>query len=184
MNVFIGCGSADTKEINNIYTEEAIKIASFLAQNNYDLFCGGTDGLQGIVRDTFLKKGRKATVIWINNYWDRHDIPNSLFVDYIRERKSKILDKANLMIVLPGAIGTYDEIFNAIESKRANEHNVPIIIINVNNYYSGLITQLETTYQEKFANLSNKKYYYITDTADDAIKYIKELGEKKCRDIL
>lgn len=178
MNVFIGCGSSNIKEINAIYTEEAIKIASFLAEKGYNLFCGGIDGLQGIVHDTFLKNGKKVTITWVNNYWERHDIPNSLYVNSISERKTTILENTDLMIVLPGAIGTYDEIFNAIESKRANEHNIPIIIININNYYKGLITQLETTYQEKFANISNKKYYYIADTTDDAIEYIKRLGDE------
>ena len=46
---------------------------------------------------------------------------------------------SNLIIFLPGGFGTIDEIFTSIESKRANEHDNDIIIVNFNNYYDSNI---------------------------------------------
>lgn len=177
MNVFIGCGSAKIEEINSIYLEETTKLATFLAKKDYNLICGGVDGLQGVVRDIFLKNKRQVNTIWVKNYWDRYDISNSTYVKYVNDRKTEFLKKADLLIIIPGALGTFDEIFNTIETKRAKEHNLPILIININDYFKGLIIQLKTMYKEKMANKSNEEYYHIVDNVEEAINYIEKTGE-------
>ena len=53
MNVFIGCSSRDN--INNIYKESAIELATYLSNNNYNLVCGGIDGTMKILNDIFIK---------------------------------------------------------------------------------------------------------------------------------
>lgn len=177
MNIFIGCSSRET--ISKCYQECAIELGNYLAKNNYNLICGGIDGMMNLLKTIFLENNRTVFLKGVNHYFKIDEsISNSSNYDSVNERKKEILNQADMAIFLPGGIGTIDEIFTAIESKRAKEHNLPIIIVNINHYYDGIIKQLDTMYQEQFASLSDEKYYKITNNIKDTIKYIQELGEK------
>lgn len=174
MKVFIGCSSRD--KIDRIYIEQARCLADYLAKNNYDLLTGGAVGVMQVVIDSFKKNKRDITVMVVDGYQEVLDKSLRLYhYKRVGDRKYALINNANLAIFLPGGIGTYDEIFTAIESKRAREHDLNIIIVNINGYYDGIIKQLDRMYQEKFADYNNN-LYYISNDIDSAIKYIKELG--------
>ena len=50
---------------------------------------------------------------------------------------------------------------------------VPIILVNINNYYDDLIKQLDKIYREGFAKRDDSKLYVIVDSVEDTIRYIE-----------
>lgn len=171
MKVFIGCSSKE--KVDNIYINSAKTLAKKLVEKNYDLVIGGTDGIMKILHDTFLKEKRAVTILGVTNYFNVSSPSKNIYTyDSIAKRKQAITKLADVVIFLPGGIGTIDEMFTTIESKRANEHNKEIIIININNYYDNLINQLDTMYKNSFADYNNQKYYTIFNNIEDVIKYI------------
>lgn len=177
MKIFIGCSSRE--ELNQIYIDSATKLAEELSKRNHDLICGGIDGTMKILHDIFKQSNRTITLIGVNGYFPiEENSPNTYNYDTIRERKDALTRLADFIIFLPGGLGSMDEIFTAIESKRAKEHNKPIIIININNYYVGIIMQLNTMYKEKFANKNDQQLYHIVNNIEDALTYIEDLGDK------
>lgn len=175
MKVFIGGSSRD---VESIYYENIDKLALYLSKANYNLLIGCDCGLVGYVQDLFSKYKSKVSIMEALPYKKDNYKCEVYCYDTICERKSNLINNANLIVFLPGGIGTLDEIFTAIESKRAKEYDVPIVIININNYYDELISLLDKIYREKFADLDNKQLYYIACDVDDAIKYIEKLGDK------
>ena len=172
MNVFIGCSSKDN--LDQIYIDSAIQLANYLAKNNYNLICGGYAGLMKTIQEIFIENQKEITIIGVKGYHDDEikDIRNAYLAPSIKERKNIIIKKADLALFLPGGVGTIDELFTSIESKRAKEHNIPIIIANINNYYTNLINQLNTMYQEGFGCESDKNYY-IANSVEDIINYLR-----------
>lgn len=174
MNVFIGCSSRD--EINDIYKEEACKLAEYLSINGYNLITGGADGLMGVVIDVFLRNKRDVSVMMVDNYQEVNSKDLGLWhYKRIGDRKYALINNANLIVFMPGGIGTYDEIFTVLESKRAKEHNLPVVIANINNYYEGIIKQLDKMYKDNFADY-DEMLYHVSNDIDDAINYIEKLG--------
>lgn len=177
MKVFIGCGSRD--EVRDSFVNESRRIANYLASLGYDLICGGTSGLMQVCSEAFLAKGRKVSVMAVSKYYpvvfETGDIWDW---NSIADRKRGIIDKASLLVFLPGGIGTWDELFSAIESRRAQEHNKSIIIVNIDNYYDNLLKQLEVMYEEKFCSEKDKQFYYVASSVDEAIKYMEEVVVK------
>ena len=174
MKIFVGCSSRD--DIDSIYKEQAIILAEQLIKHNHDLICGGTDGVMKIFHDTFIKNKRTVTLVNVHNYFESKTTSPYIYqYDTVSERKQSISKLADVLLFLPGGFGTMDELFTVIESKRAKEHNKPIIILNINNYYVHLINQINTMYQEKFASINDKDYYFIANNIEDAIQYIKKL---------
>ena len=172
MKVFVGCSSSD--KLSSIYYDTARKVASFLANKNYDLLIGGTLGVMGIVSKEFEDDNRNIDIMEADCY--RLDDDNYKYPVCHHEtlylRKNDLITKANLIVFLPGGIGTFDEIFTAIESKRASEHNNDIVILNINGYYDNLIKLFDNMYENKFANIDDKRVYNVIDDFDEFCNYI------------
>ena len=98
--------------------------------------------------------------------------------DTVNERKNAFIDLADVMIFIPGGIGTIDELLTAIETRRNHEHSVPIIIINGNGFFNKLLSMLEQIYDEGFADSKNRQLYFVADTVDEAIEYLSELSKE------
>lgn len=171
MNVFIGCSG---NNVDKIYIDNAKSLATYLAVNNYNLVVGGINGVMGIIKDIFVHNKMDVIVMSVYGYHEVDD--NSLIIynhNTVSDRKTALISNSNLIIFMPGGLGTIDEIFTSIESKRAGEHNNPIIIININNYYDNLVEQLDKMFNEGFVNMNDKKLYFVAKCMDDVINYIE-----------
>jgi uncharacterized protein (TIGR00730 family) len=54
-----------------------------------------------------------------------------------------MIDLSDGFIALPGGPGTMEELFEVISWKQVGYHDKPIGILNVNNYYDGLLGFLD-----------------------------------------
>ena len=77
------------------------------------------------------------------------------------------------MITLAGGFGTLEEISEMIVQKQLGYNKKPIIILNTNGFYDKLNAFFEEIIEEKFANKNMRSIYYIAQTPQDAIDYLK-----------
>ena len=83
-------------------------------------------------------------------------------------------------IALPGGLGTFDELFEAltlIQTKKIG--SFPIILVGT-DFWKGLIDWIEEIMLKKEKNLSkiDMKLFTLVDTADDAIDQINTFYAK------
>lgn len=178
MKVFIGCSSKENLEKE--YIDATIEIANYLASHHYHLMIGGTDGLMKILNTIFTNHKLNRTIMSVAGYYEPLEIEavNQRKHQTIAERKTTMIKEADLFLFLPGGIGTLDELFTMLESKRAREHDKPILILNINHYYDDVIKQLYKMEQKHFITSEDKKYYDIADSVSQAIQYIEQLGDQ------
>ena len=178
MNVFVGCSSRDTN--NEDYNRIAKEIGNFIVQGNHNFVFGGCDtGLMGKIYSIVSKSTNSQIIITIARAY-ANDLNNLCFskvymFDTVNERKNCFINLADVLVFIPGGIGTIDEILTSIETKRNHEHNVPIIIININNYFGHLLDMLNQIYSEGFADSKNREIYFVSDSGEEAIKYLLNL---------
>ena len=168
MNIFVGGSSRNN--LKKIYYEEAKKLSKYLHNKNHNLIIGCDMGIIKEVASSLSKN--KVTIIEAKPYQEENYKYEMQLLDSIKERKNRIIEISDILIFLPGGIGSLDEIFTSIESKRANEHNKEIIIVNINNYYDNLIKMLDIMYKEHFAD-PIENLYIIKDSIEDLINYFK-----------
>ena len=177
MNVFIGCSSKN--ELDVIYYDEAKRVSSFLASLGYDLLIGGINGVMNTVIKEFSNKKRNISIMETDCYKD--DASKYLYPVYdhktIYLRKADLIDKADLIIFMPGGIGTLDELFTVLESRRALEHDKKIIILNINGYYNNLFRMLDDMYSGKFASIDNKNIYTILNSFEEFKDCINDIDK-------
>ena len=75
---------------------------------------------------------------------------------------------ADVFVVFPGGFGTLDEMFDTISSCMVGEHDKQTILFNPNNFWTGLLLQLDKILKEglgyKFTRNGNFK---VVDTLEE-----------------
>ena len=178
MNIFVGGASNDTENQN--YIKIAEDVGNFIVEKKHNLvFCGCEKGLVGKTYSKVVNKdSSKIYVTTTKEYTEclKNKSYEKVYVfDTVCQRKDFFMNLSNALFFLPGGIGTVDEIMTAIETKRTNKLNIPIIIFNVDNYFRPLFEMLDKIYEEELADKNCKNLYFIANSLEEAINYLDNL---------
>ena len=125
---------------------------------------GGSVGLMGIVRNTFISM--KGTIISSNmRIFKEENIEDDYLFDNIDLRQKKLVELGDAYVILPGGFGTLFELFEVITKNQIGEASKPIFIYNYNNVYDNLVLLIEKLTEEKFIkhNFANYKIEFFTN---------------------
>ena len=133
MNLFIGCSSSKIDDKYSILSKELIDDISKI--KDVDLVFGASNsGLMGDVYNSFLNNNKKITGVSVKYYLpDNNKYSDSYYYDNTMERFNKIYEISDVLLFLPGSIGTITELFNSICQVQIGKCK-KIILYNVNYY--------------------------------------------------
>lgn len=66
------------------------------------------------------------------------------------ERKTIMIEKADAFITLPGGLGTLDELFEVWTTATLGQHRKPIVLLDPDDFYTGLLSWLEVLALTRF----------------------------------
>lgn len=90
------------------------------------------------------------------------DICDELEVfDTMRERRKRLLDLADGVLVLPGGIGTLEEFFEALVGRQLAEHGSPIGLVNINGAMDSLLLMLDDLVNQCFVRASARELFFV-----------------------
>ena len=152
-NICVFCGSSAGKL--PIYKETAIRFGKLLAQNNVTLvYGGGRLGLMGLIADAVLGEGGKVIGVIPEFMMDKEVAHNGItelrIVRSMHERKYEMASLSDAFAVLPGGLGTLDEMAEILTWNQLLILKKPIGILNVNNYYESLLQFLDSMVENGF----------------------------------
>lgn len=152
---------------NEIYKTVAEQLGKELANRGIHLvYGGGRKGLMGVLADSVLKNDGIVTGVITHSLYEieGHDSLTTLHkVETMQDRKLMMTRLADAFIVLPGGLGTLEELFEVWNAAKINIHNKPIGILNINNFFDGLINFIEHTIKEGFATNRHQNLVAISD---------------------
>lgn len=178
MNIFVGGSSKDTTNIE--FSKSAQEIGKFIVGSKHNLVFGGCNsGLMGITYRTVCDSSDSKIIVTMANAY-KDDLKTIKYdevylSDTVNERKNDVFEHSDALIFLPGGIGTIDEIMTAIEADRNHQIDVPIVIINVDGFFDGLLQQTMRAFKENFS-LDLTSYAFIVNDPIKGINYLKGLG--------
>lgn len=116
---------------NPQYAHDAARVGKFLADNNIRMVFGGGDvGLMGTVASAAVENGGHVIGVSTNNVIEKqepvHDGVDITIVDGVNERKQKMYDLSDAFIILPGGIGTLNELTDIMTMQQIGESSKPL----------------------------------------------------------
>ena len=173
---------ASSNDIDKIYFEKVKELGSKMAERGHALvFGGGARGLMGAVVKGITENGGESIGI-APSFFDVDDIlykdgTQLILTNTMAERKKMMEDMSDAFIAVPGGVGTYEEFFEVLTLKQLQQHNKPLVLFNVNNYYDKFEKMLEFTVEAGFMKEECKNVYRIFSSADELLEYIENYNE-------
>jgi len=174
-NISIFCGAHEGN--NPIYAQEAKNIAEIIAKKGINVVFGGGDvGLMKIVSDTALDNGVKALGISLRSLYELElsnpRLDEVIVAETLLDRKDVFMQRSDAFIVLPGGVGSLDELAEVMASNQLGIINKPIGILNTAGYYDHLISWMNKAVAEGFISDANFDELIITDSCEDLVERI------------
>ena len=91
----------------------------------------------------------------------------------MRTRKAKMDELSDAVIALAGGFGTLEELSEMIVQKQLGYNQKPVVILNTNGFYDKMLEFFEVIIEQKFANKNARNLYYVAQTPQEAIEYLK-----------
>ena len=178
--------ASSSQNLDSSYYNTAQQLGKLIGQNNMNIVYGGSRlGMMYACAEAVKVNGGKIIGIMpekIYNYGvgNPEDCNEFYLTSGMRERKAKMDELSDAIIALPGGFGTLEELAEMIVQKQLGYNSKPIILLNTNNFYNKLIEFFETMINEQFAKENSRELYFIANTPDEAIKYIKTYQFEEC----
>jgi uncharacterized protein (TIGR00730 family) len=175
-SITVFCGSNFGSD--SIFEEQATLLGQTLAKQNIQLVYGGSNtGLMKAVADGALNAGGKVIGV-LPHFLQSKEIAHKqltelILVETMHERKTKMNELCDGVIVLPGGYGTMEEFFEMITWAQLGLHKKPIAILNIDGFYDDLIKLVQTMVDKGFLKQINRDMLLMNDNISELLEKMK-----------
>lgn len=174
-NISIFCGAHEGK--NPKYAEAAKSIAGIISKKGINVVFGGGDvGLMKVISDTALNNGVDALGISLRSLYELELVNPRLkevvVAETLLDRKDIFMDRSDAFIVLPGGVGSLDELAEVMASNQLGIINKPIGILNTEGYYDHLLSWFKKAVEEGFISSANFDELLISSSPEELVDMV------------
>lgn len=156
------------------YRAAAVATGRTIAQRGLRLvYGGGNVGMMGALADAALQAGGEVVGIIPQRLVEReaahHGISDLQIVDTMHQRKARMAELADAFLILPGGIGTMEEMFEVWTWGQLGYHHKPFGLLNAVGYFDPLIAFLDHAVAAKFLSASCRGMLIVDDKVEALI---------------
>jgi len=177
-SVTVFCGSSPGAD--PAYVQAATALGQGLAAQGMNLvFGGGNVGLMGTTAGAALNAGAHVTGI-IPDFLRQREVEfpglsELIVTDSMHTRKRRLFALADVFVVLPGGLGTYDETIEILTWKQLGQHAKPIILVDILGWAQPFTALVEATITNGFARPSVRELFEVQETVEATLARLVEL---------
>jgi len=176
-NISVFCGAHEGN--NPRYAEDAKKIGEILAAKGINVvFGGGNVGLMKIVSDAALDNGVDAIGIGLESLHNLElvnpRLKNQIITKTLLDRKDEFMKRSDAFIVLPGGVGSLDELAEIMANNQLGLINKPVGLLNTEGYYDHLLAWMKKAVEEDFITEANFNDLIVSSSCEDLVNLIIE----------
>lgn len=176
-SVAVFCAASEA--VDPLYVEAATEVGRLLGRLGATLVYGGARfGLMeatakgakesgahivGVVPDILVERGRVSALL-----------DEQIGCRNLSGRKDIMLERSDILLALPGGVGTLDEIFHTMAAATIGYHSKKVVLYNVNGYWDGLVALLGEMQAGGFVRGGVDAYMIVASTLDELEKLINE----------
>ncbi len=180
-------GSSSNKTRDS-YLSESRELGKEIAKRG--MLCvngGGQNGVMGALNDGCAAHGGKIKgVIHAMFCVDAEEHPHindmvTVNGSDLWERKQLLLDNGDCVLVMPGGVGTFDELWESVSGKSLGMKGMegkPVCLVNIEGFYDGFIAQLQRTAEDGMLYDPVESYFHVETDAISALNWCEEQVRK------
>jgi uncharacterized protein (TIGR00730 family) len=168
-SVCVYCGSSNDADPS--YISDAFAIGESFAHAGLKLIYGGGGvGLMGATARGAHSAGGKVQGIiptFLRGREQPFDDVETVIVDNMHERKMMMFERSDAFVVLPGGIGTLEEIVELLSWRRLDLHQKPIVFHNPGGFWDPLFELIRHTIDARLTPPSLATAWRAVEKAQD-----------------
>ncbi len=174
--ICVFCGSSNTLEQR--WLDLAAETGRVIGERGHTLVSGGgCVGMMGTVAGGARAGGAHTLGIIPQCLVDLEVADTAadelVVTDDMGGRKDVMIDRSDAFLVLPGGLGTLDELFEVWTTATLGVHHKPIVVLDPDGFYDGLMTWLNGLVATKFVRASAMDTVLIARSVPDALDAIE-----------
>ena len=159
------------------FAQDAYAIGEMLAKNGIRMvFGGGNVGLMGTVANGALDNGGVVKGVSTDDVIalqePAHDGADMQVVDGVNERKQIMFEMSDAFIILPGGIGTLNELSDIMTMQQIGETNKPLFFLNTNHFWEPLGELIKHMMDNGFVVKTDNYNFYTANTVSELTEQI------------
>jgi uncharacterized protein (TIGR00730 family) len=156
---------------NPSFQEEAARLGQLCGQNAIEVvYGGGHVGLMGVVADAAMAAGGSVTGLIPERLLKREvghrAISDLIVTESMFERKERMIARSDAFAVLPGGLGTLDELFEVLTLRQLGYHRKPTVLVNVDGFWDRLDALIRQMVDASFAGTDVLSMLQRVENAD------------------
>lgn len=141
------------------------------------VYGGGDVGLMGITARAALAAGAEVLGIIPQRLLDREvgkrDLTELRVTPTMFERKALLIDAADAFVLLPGGLGTLDELLDAVTLRQLGYHSKPILLVDIGGYWRTCQSLFEEFVAAGFADPSAMRLYELVPDVATVVRRLQ-----------
>ena len=151
------------------YFESAAEVGAMLGRLGATMVYGGARfGLMEATAKAAKQAGARIVGVVPHILVGRDRVSNLLDEQVgcrnLSERKDIMLERSDVLVALPGGIGTLDEIFHVLAAATIGYHTKRVVLYNVNGFWNPLLATVEEMSQAGFVRGEMEKYLIVANS--------------------
>lgn len=173
-HICVFCGARTGN--NPLYMEVAYQLGEEITKRWHTLvYGGGSRGLMWAVAAGTINQWWHAIGI-IPKFLEKKEREGQsftesevIYVDSMDERKRLLFEKSDAIITLPGWAGTMDEFFEVLTLRQLEQHEKPLGILNIENYYTPLIEYMRRMVESGFLSVGDIEILIVREDIESLL---------------
>ncbi len=177
MNIAVYLGSRPGN--SPAYTKNAQVLGSWIGKNGYTLVYGGSNGgLMGVLASAALQE--KGSVIGVLPKVDailkrtQAGLSEYIYTEDVAARRSRMIGLADAFIVLPGGLGTIDEITEVLSLASLGLARQPIIFFGADGYFEPFKALFQHMIDQGFSSETYFTNVCFTESLEELSAFLGE----------
>lgn len=164
------CSASD--KIDDIYVEKTRELGTWLGRHGKTLIYGGSDqGLMECLAKAVKENGGRVFGVVPTKLEENGHVSRLLDVTFhtcnLSDRKDTLVNESEVLVALPGGVGTLDEVFHVMAAASIGYHSKKVIFYNINGYYDALLSILDGLEAAHFARHPMRHYLRVASTFEE-----------------
>lgn len=168
----IGVFLSSRLEVSPAYVSAAAEVGRWIGSTGRTLVYGGADrGLMEVLARAVKDSGGRVYGVMPQVLLDRGLESGQVDVAFhcadLHDRKATLLRESDVLVALPGGIGTLDEIFTALGANVVGPGRKPVVLYNVDGCWDLLLRQLDELHRAGLASAPALSTVSVATTVDE-----------------
>ncbi|MBR4846204.1 MAG: TIGR00730 family Rossman fold protein [Bacteroidaceae bacterium] len=174
----IGIFCSACEQISSRYFECTRELGAWMAAEGKTLVYGGADmGLMECIAHTVKEHGGKVMGVVPTKLEEKGRVSDLLDVTFhtvnLSDRKDVILRESDILVALPGGVGTLDEVFHVVAAATIGYHTKRVVLYNIDGFWDSMLAMLQQMETKGFIRRPLNQFLNVATTLDELKDLLK-----------